>query len=50
LEKWLTVNAEYASQWPNITIKRDAPADAAEYEGVPDKFEKFFSPAPGQGD
>ena len=22
LEKWLTVNAEYANQWPNITVKR----------------------------
>jgi ferredoxin len=25
LEKWLQVNAEYASKWPNITAKKDAP-------------------------
>jgi ferredoxin len=50
LEKWLKVNAEYASKWPNITIKRDPPSDAKEFEGVPEKFEKFFSPEPGEGD
>jgi ferredoxin len=50
LEAWLTLNTEYASKWPNITIKRDPPADAKEFEGVPDKLEKYFSPEPGQGD
>ena len=25
LERWLTLNAEYASIWPNITVKRDLP-------------------------
>ncbi len=25
LESWLKLNAEYASVWPNITIKREAP-------------------------
>ncbi len=43
LEKWLALNAEYAKNWPNITQKGDAPADAKEFEGVPDKFEKYFS-------
>ena len=28
LEKWLKLNAEYAKIWPNITIKREPPADA----------------------
>jgi len=50
LDRWLSLNAEYASQWPNITIKRDAPTDAAEHENEEGKFEKYFSPAPGQGD
>jgi ferredoxin len=49
LEKWLSVNAEYAKTWPNISQKGDAPADAKEWEGKPDKFEKFFSPKPGTG-
>ena len=50
LEKWLTVNAEYASKWPNITQRRDPPADAKEFDGVKEKYEKYFSEAPGEGD
>ena len=48
LEKWLELNAEYAKTWPNITVKREPPADAKEWEGVPDKFKKFFSPSPAR--
>jgi hypothetical protein len=33
LEKWLEVNAEYAKVWPNITIKKDHPPDAKEFDG-----------------
>ena len=50
LEQWLPLNAEYATKWPNITIKRERPADAKEFEDVPDKFAKYFSPNPGNGD
>ncbi len=46
LDKWLALNAEYAKVWPNITEKKDAPADAKEFEGVEGKFEKFFSAEP----
>ena len=28
LEKWLQVNTEYADKWPNITAKKEPPADA----------------------
>ncbi len=49
LEKWLSLNAEFSKIWPNITVKRDPPADAKEWDGKPDK-EKLFSPEPGQGD
>ncbi|MEP9350022.1 ferredoxin FdxA [Xanthobacter sp. KR7-225] len=49
LEKWLALNAEYAKVWPNITLKRDAPSDAKEWDGKPGK-EELFSPEPGQGD
>jgi len=41
LEKWLELNAQYAKTWPNITVKKDAPADAKEWEGVPDKAKHF---------
>ena len=34
LDKWLEINTKYASAWPNITEKRDAPADAKELDGV----------------
>ena len=47
--KWLKINTDYAKEWPNITQKGEPPADAKEMQGVPDKFEKFFNPAPGQG-
>jgi len=50
LEKWLKLNAEFSKTWPNITVKRDPPADAKEWDGAPDKFDKFFSPDPGTGD
>jgi ferredoxin len=46
-EKWLEMNREYASKWPNITRKKDAPGDADEWKGKPDKF-KLFSDKPGQ--
>ena len=49
LEKWLTVNAEYAKKWPNITQKGTAPADAKDWDGLPEKFQKFFSDKPGDG-
>ena len=47
-EKWLEVNRQYAASWPNITRKGEPPADADEWKGVADKFEKFFSPEPGK--
>jgi ferredoxin len=50
LEKWLGLNAEYTKQWPNITVKKDAPADAKEWDGIADKFDKHFSAEPGSGD
>ena len=50
LEKWLEVNTEYAKSWPNITQKKDQPADAKDFEGMEGKFEKYFSKEPGSGD
>jgi ferredoxin len=50
LERWLALNAEFAQLWPNIAVKRDPPADAKAFDGETGKFEKYFSPEPGQGD
>ena len=48
-ENWLEMNREYSEKWPNITRKKEPPADADEYKGLPDKFNKFFSSNPGEG-
>ncbi len=50
LESWLKLNGAMAKSWPNITIKRDAPADAKEFDGKPGKLDAYFSDKPGQGD
>lgn len=51
-EKWYEINKEYSLVWPNITDARpqDVPVDAAEWDGIPNKFEEHFSPNPGAGD
>jgi len=33
--------------WPVITVKKDPPADAADWNNVPNKFEEHVSEAPG---
>ena len=35
---FLELNAELAETWPNITELKPAPADAEEWNGVPDKL------------
>jgi len=50
MEEWVSFNLKYSEAWPNITIKRDPPPDAKEFEDVPGKLEKHFSEAPGEGD
>lgn len=47
--QWLTLNRDHALKWPNLTRKKDPPADADAQNGVPDKI-RFFSPEPGSGD
>ena len=49
LEDWLKLNTEMSKSWPNITVKRDPPSDAKEYDGKPGKLE-LFSSNPGEGD
>jgi ferredoxin len=50
LERWLELNREYSEKWPNITVKKDALPDAAQYEKETGKLEKYFSSNPGAGD
>jgi ferredoxin len=50
LEKWLELNTKYSALWPNITSQKEPPEDADEHKGEADKFEKYFSAEPGDGD
>lgn len=36
-QDFLQLNAELAEKWPNITAKKEAPADAEQWENVTDK-------------
>ena len=49
-EKWNDINLKYSNIWPNITQKKDAPPDAEEWNGIPNKYEQYFSEEPGTGD
>ena len=46
LQKWLELYARFAPEWPNITEKKEPLSDAKEWDGVTDKYEKFFVPEP----
>jgi len=50
LEKLLKLNADFAKIWPNITQKKEPPADAKAWEDVQNKLETQFSSNPGTGD
>ena len=47
LEKWYEINAKFSEVWPNITVKRESPADADNFKDVEGKYDKFFSEKPG---
>src|ERR1700743_2605395 len=49
-EALLQVNRDFSVVWPNLTRKKPAPADADAFKNEPDKYTKFFSPNPGNGD
>lgn len=38
-EQFLELNAELSQQWPVITEKKDAPPDADEWDGKPNKLQ-----------
>ena len=46
-DAWLQLNRDYSEKWPNITQNGESPPDAKKYDGVPDKFEEYFSPNTG---
>lgn len=36
-QDFLRINAEYAKQWPELTVKKEPPSDAEQWEEVSDK-------------
>jgi len=50
LEKWLELNRKYSEDWPNLTSKKEPLPDADKFKDEPDKFQKYFSAEPGEGD
>ena len=49
LLKWVELAREFSPRWPNLTVKKEAPADADAHKGEQGKFDKFFSENPGTG-
>ena len=49
-EAWIAFNTEKSEAWPNITRRKDAPADADDFRDTKGKFESFFIDRPGTGD
>lgn len=47
---WIGLNERYAALWPNISVAKPPPTDAAAMDGVPDKRRLYFSERPGEGD
>lgn len=50
LEKWLELNRKFSETWPNVTSQKEAMPDAEAHKDEADKYDKYFSPEPGQGD
>ena len=48
-EPWIEVNRRYAALWPNINRKTVSAPDSEQWKGIDGKFERFFSPRPGEG-
>lgn len=49
-DAWKTLNVRFSVLWPNITIARAPPSDAATFDGVKNKLRDYFSDEPGDGD
>ena len=54
-EKWLLEKIDsliplIKEKWPNITRKKDAPADADDFTEEKEKLDKYFSENSGTGD
>ena len=46
--KWEEINRKYSEIWPNIVEKKDPLPEHNEFDGVPNKYEQYFSEEPGE--
>lgn len=46
-DKWLDLNREYSSKWPNVNRKKAPPSDADEWKNKPNKYPEHFSEESG---
>lgn len=46
---WRDIAETYASQWPNIIEKVHSFADADDFVGQKNKYDRYFNPNPGGG-
>ncbi len=46
-EKWLDLNKKFSGMWPNISKKKEPPADSDKFKDIKNKFDKYFSEKPG---
>ena len=47
--KWVEFNDKWSKGgWPVITEKKTPPEDADKWNGIPDKYKKYFSEKPGE--
>jgi ferredoxin len=51
-QDFLEMNRKYSedADWPVLTIKKDAMAEAEKYKNVENKYPDMFSESPGEGD
>ena len=50
LDKWMDINRTYSLIWPVITEQKPALPEAEKFTDIPNKYETYFSEAPGEGD
>lgn len=47
-DKFLSLNRDKSAVWPNITQRKEPPADARAFEKEENKYDKYFIDAPGK--
>lgn len=47
-EPFLAINAELATQWPVLAVKKPALPDANKWDGIPDKLKLLIRSATGE--